>query len=72
MDIQAEKLALIQWLTQLTDEKIIARIKQLRGRESDWWDELSSDEKAEIELGLKQAERGDTTPHDVVMSKFKR
>ncbi|MDZ7845769.1 MAG: hypothetical protein U5L96_02750 [Owenweeksia sp.] len=30
MDIQAEKLHLIQWITQLRDEKTIARIKALR------------------------------------------
>jgi len=71
MNIHAEKLALIHWLTQLTDEKIIARIKQLRIQESDWWDELSAEEKAEIHEGIAQSERGETTPHDKVMERFK-
>lgn len=31
MNIEAEKLSLIQWLAQLTDKDVIARIKSLRG-----------------------------------------
>lgn len=30
MDIQAEKLQLIEWLAQLQDEEVISRIKALR------------------------------------------
>lgn len=71
MNIYAEKIALIQWLTQLTDEKIIARIKQLRAQESDWWYELSAEEKAESNEGIAQSKRGETTPHDEVMDRFK-
>lgn len=33
MDIQAEKLHLIQWLTQLTDEKLIARLQSIVKKE---------------------------------------
>ncbi|TVR42215.1 MAG: hypothetical protein EA392_00540 [Cryomorphaceae bacterium] len=71
MNIHAEKLALIQWLTQLTDERIIVRIKQLRLQEADWWDELSPEEKADMNEGIAQSERGETTPHDKVMERFK-
>jgi putative addiction module component (TIGR02574 family) len=35
MDIRAEKLDLIQWLTQLSDEKVIRKIKALRNEKSD-------------------------------------
>lgn len=71
MNIYAEKIALIQWLAQLTDEKTIARIKQLRAKESDWWDELSAEEKSEVNEGIAQSKRGETTPHDEVMDRFK-
>lgn len=34
MDLQAEKLDLIQWLAQLTDEKLIHKIKALRNEKA--------------------------------------
>lgn len=59
MDLQAEKLHLIQWITQLTDERVVAMIKALREGTRDWWDEISAEEKAEVEEGLTQADRGE-------------
>lgn len=44
MDIQAEKLDLIQWMAQLTDEHVIEQIKALRGGRS------KTEEKEEIAL----------------------
>ena len=37
---------------------------------NDWWDELSDKEKAGIEEGLAQSERGQGMPHEEVMKKF--
>jgi hypothetical protein len=36
MDIKAYKLALIQWLLELTDENVMAKIKNLRNEDADW------------------------------------
>lgn len=41
-------------------------------QEKDWWDQISKEEKAEIEEGLKQADRGELVPHGKVMSKYKK
>lgn len=41
-------------------------------QENDWWDDLSSGEKASIERGLKDAEEGKVISHKVVMQKFKK
>jgi predicted transcriptional regulator len=70
MDIKAEKLDLIQWLTQLTDKKIINEIKALRKEKSDWWNDISNEEKAEIEEGLAQANKGEVVSHEQVMTKY--
>ena len=40
--------------------------------ENDWWDEISEDEKAEIEQGLAEAESGDILSHEEVMAKYKK
>jgi predicted transcriptional regulator len=70
MDVQAEKLDLIQWLAQLKDEEMIAKIKALRDNKSDWWDRIAADEKAEIEEGLAQADRGLLRPHAEVRKNY--
>ena len=72
MDIQSEKLGLIQWLAQLTDESMIARIRALQNEKVDWWHRISDEEKAEIEEGLLQADRGDVTPHSEILKKYEK
>lgn len=72
MNIEAEKLDLIQWLTQLTDENIISKIKALKGGQEDWWNMIGAEEKKEIQEGLSQANRGELISHDDVMEKYKK
>jgi predicted transcriptional regulator len=36
----------------------------------DWWDEIDAEERAEIEEGLAQAERGEVISHKEVMSRY--
>lgn len=36
----------------------------------DWFDDLSSEEKQEIEIGLKQAENDEFISHETVMNRF--
>ena len=73
MDIQAEKLRLIEWLAGLNDAETLNEFITLKKRkEVDWWDEISVEEKAEIEEGLAQADRGDVVPHKEVMEKYKK
>lgn len=43
-----------------------------KNEEKDWWDQLSLDEKAEIEEGLAQADRGEVVSHKEVMAKYKK
>ena len=71
MDIQAEKLTLIKWLTDVEEPSVIKQFIALKNKqESDWWDEIDDDEKAEIEEGLAEADRGDVLSHEEVMAKY--
>ena len=69
--ILQEKLELIQWVSTLEDGTIIKKLIKLRNETTkDWWDELSDDEKAEIQIGLKQIEQGEIVIHEEVMKVF--
>jgi predicted transcriptional regulator len=73
MDIQAEKLRLIEWLASLKDSSTISELIAFKkSKEADWWDEISPEEKAEIEEGLAQADRGEVVPHKQVMAKYNK
>jgi hypothetical protein len=72
MDIQAEKIQLIEWLVSLNKPSIIKKLVSLKKKETDWWDEISAQEKAEIEEGLSQADRGQLVPHAKVMERYKK
>lgn len=73
MDIQAEKIRLIEWLAGLNDTKTLNEFITLKKKkEVDWWDEISAEEQAEIEEGLAQADRGEVVPHKEVMEKYKK
>ncbi|AKP51253.1 hypothetical protein [Cyclobacterium amurskyense] len=73
MDIQAEKLQLIEWLAGLNDAKVHNEFIALKKKmEVDWWDRISAEEREEVEMGLSQADKGEVTPHKEVMAKYKK
>lgn len=73
MDIQAEKLNLIKWLTDVNEPSIISQFVALRKKQqADWWDNISEEEKDEIIEGIAQADNGDFLPHEEVMAKYEK
>lgn len=73
MDIQAEKLKLIEWLKNLSDQSIIEKLKIFKENlleKSDWWETLTDDEIKSIDEGLNDIKEGRTTPHSEVMKKY--
>ena len=70
MDIQAEKLELIGWLSKQNDRSIIKAIKKIRKEsEADWWDMLSKAQKEDIETGLSDLESGQKKRFGNVLSR---
>jgi predicted transcriptional regulator len=68
VDIQAEKLDLIQWLVQLSDENLIRKISALRNERMDSSIKISNEEKLEIEEGKNDIKEGRYYTHEQVMS----
>lgn len=75
MDIQTEKLKLIEWLAGLNDQTLIEKIKFLKENQpeaTNWWDELSQAEKTSIDQGLEDADKGKLTAHEDVRKRYER
>ncbi len=70
MDIQAAKIDLIHWLTELKDAEILKQLKAIKEGQ-DWWDQISEEERLAIDEGLAQLDRGEGIPHDQVMKEVR-
>lgn len=70
MDIQAEKLDIIHWLSALDDKKLISQLVSLKNSRAGSL-KLSADEKEAIDIALKSVEEGHTLSHEEVMRKTK-
>ncbi|MBP4139546.1 hypothetical protein [Flavobacterium geliluteum] len=70
MDIQLEKLELIKMLAETQDPAIIKSIRKIfKKQKKDWWDELTQQQKEEIELGIKQVERGEVVSYESILER---
>ncbi|HEX7583509.1 MAG TPA: hypothetical protein VF373_02375 [Prolixibacteraceae bacterium] len=73
MGHDAIKLELIEWLTKLEDDETINYLKIVKDSNvshEDWWYELTEEQKAGIERGLKDIDAGRVTPHHTVKQKY--
>jgi hypothetical protein len=71
MNIQAEKLNLLQTILSTDDEGLIMDVKALlSNRKADWFDELSEAQQRDVMDGLTEADRGETVPHAEVVKLF--
>lgn len=71
MDIQAEKLNLLQAIMNINDEGLLMDVKAfLTDQKSDWFERLDEDQQKDILEGLKQADEGQTKSHAEVVQRF--
>ena len=73
MDLQAEKLDLLQQILDINDIGIIKKVKNLlkkQEKEHDWFDDLSEEQQQSIMRGLEQADRGETISHEEAMARL--
>jgi predicted transcriptional regulator len=73
MDIQLEKIELIKLLAETENPSIIKSIRKVfQGEKKDWWDELSEEQKADIEAGEREIENGEFVTLDEMMAILKQ
>jgi predicted transcriptional regulator len=71
MNLQAEKLNILQTILNSNDEGLIMDVKAfLSDRKTDWFDELSDEQQKDVLEGLAEADRGETVPHSEVVKLF--
>ncbi len=72
MDIQADKLSLIEWIAGINDDRIIRQFKSLQISNQEKVNaSLTSEEKSYIDQGLKSISEGKVQTHESVMQSTK-
>ncbi|MBU3928800.1 MAG: hypothetical protein KKB74_13425 [Bacteroidetes bacterium] len=75
MNIQMEKLDLIEWISKLNDTIIIDKLRELKddySNSKDWWDTLKKEEMDSINRGLKDFEEGRTHSHNTARKVYEK
>lgn len=75
MNIQAEKLGLIEWIAQLNDLSIIEKIKHIHdnySKSADWYDTVSIADKESIDRGLLDIANGNFHSHETARKVYEK
>lgn len=73
MGTEALKLELLDWLLHVENNDMLHYLKVIKDQtnpQSDWWDELTLDQKAGIERGIKDIDSGRIVSDDEVKKKY--
>jgi hypothetical protein len=71
MTLDARKINIINWVSQLHDEKTVAHLEEFQSQQ-DWWLTISDEERAEIKEGILQANKGEVKSNEEVFEKYFR
>ncbi|CAD0001571.1 MULTISPECIES: hypothetical protein [Flavobacterium] len=70
MDIQLEKLELIKLLVDTEDPTILKSIRKIFKKEQkDWWDDLTDEQKEDLELSMQEFERGEVVGYESILKR---
>ncbi len=71
MTLEARKINLINWLSSVQEEDVLAQVEKIQKEKSDWWNGVSENDKKAINKGLEQLDRGESLSRSEVRSKIK-
>ena len=75
MNIQTEKLGLIEWISKLNDTAVIKKLKKIKEdytHSEDWGDSLKKEELESIQRGLKDLEEGRIHTHETARKVYEK
>ncbi len=76
MDVIELRTDLHNMIDKISDSNILSAVRTLLSgkiaTQTDWWHTISDEERAEIEQGLAEADRGEVISHEEVMAKYKK
>jgi len=71
MNLETRKINIINWVSTLQEEGILAEMEKLQKEKADWWDNVSHEDKHAINEGLEQLDKGEFVTRSQVRRKIK-
>lgn len=71
MNLETRKINLINWISTLQEDDILNKVEKIQKETSDWWDTISNEDKAAINEGLEQLDKGQYLTRAQVRDKIK-
>jgi len=72
MDIQSEKYALIEYITQIKDVRLIEKLRDfVKANDKDFWYDLTEVQKKDVMEGIRELDKGKKIDYEDVMSKHR-
>jgi|GEM_PF-429922 len=72
MDIQSEKYALIAFITQIKDVRLIEKLRDfVKANDKDFWHDLTEVQKKDVMEGIRELDKGKKIDYEDVMSKHR-
>ncbi len=71
MNIETRKLNIINWISSLQEEDILAKMEEIQKEKVDWWNVVSSDDREAINEGLEQLDKGEFITRSQARNKIK-
>ncbi len=71
MDIQTSKIELVKLILNIDNDKFIKKVTDfINNEKSDFWNELTKSEQAEIKKGIEQLNKGKRTSYEEVLKRI--
>lgn len=71
MNLESRKINLINWISSIQEENILAQMEEIQKENNDWWDIISEEDKKAINDGLNQLDRGEYVTRSQVKTQIK-
>jgi hypothetical protein len=71
MNLESRKLNLINWISSLQEDDVLSKLEKIQEQKTDWWNQISDEDKTAINEGLDQLDQGEFLTRDQVRTKIK-
>lgn len=73
MDIQTLKIELVKQILDSESIELLDKLySTLKREDSDFWNELSADQKDEVEIGRRQVRNGETEDWEILRDRLRK
>ncbi|MDD3773415.1 MAG: hypothetical protein PHC38_12295 [Weeksellaceae bacterium] len=70
MNLESRKINLINWISSLQEEAVLAQMEKIQRKKADWWDTTNCEDKEAINEGLEQLDKGEYLTRSQVRNKI--